>query len=84
MPEYNYGYRFLLVAFIVGLNGFFSASEVALLSSRRSRIQQLADEGDNGAKAALASRWPAWDWVGRARRQFSICSAARCSLSPAR
>lgn len=54
MPDYNYGYRFLLVAFIVGLNGFFSASEVALLSSRRSRIQQMADEGDNGANAALA------------------------------
>jgi CBS domain containing-hemolysin-like protein len=53
MPEYNYGYRFLLVAFIVGMNGFFAAAEVSLLSSRRSRLQQLADDGDGGAKAAL-------------------------------
>ncbi|MBM3765560.1 MAG: HlyC/CorC family transporter [Acidobacteria bacterium] len=53
MPEYNYGYRFLLVGLIVGMNGFFAAAEVSLLSSRRSRLQQLADDGDSGAKAAL-------------------------------
>lgn len=54
MPDANYGYRFLLLAFIVALNGFFAASEAALLSVRKSRLQSLADEGEAGAKMALS------------------------------
>jgi CBS domain containing-hemolysin-like protein len=53
MEDGNYGYRFLLLAFIIALNGFFAASEVALLSSRKSRLMQLADSGNLGAQAAL-------------------------------
>lgn len=53
MADSSYGYRFLLVGLIVGANGFFAAAETSLLSSRKSRLQQLADEGDSGAKAAL-------------------------------
>ena len=53
MADSSYGYRFLLVALIVATNGFFAAAEASLLSARKSRIQQLADEGDTGAKAAL-------------------------------
>ncbi len=43
----------LLVLFIVGLNAFFVASEFALVSVRRTRIQSLADEGAGGAAAVL-------------------------------
>lgn len=53
MADSSYGYRFLLVGLIVAANGFFAAAETSLLSSRRSRLQQLADEGNSGAKAAL-------------------------------
>jgi len=53
MADSSYGYRFLLVGLIVATNGFFAAAEASLLSARKSRIQQLADEGDTGAKAAL-------------------------------
>jgi putative hemolysin len=53
MTDSSYGYRFLLVGLIVGANAFFAAAETSLLSSRKSRLQQLADEGDSGAKAAL-------------------------------
>ncbi|MBL8239905.1 MAG: HlyC/CorC family transporter [Bryobacterales bacterium] len=53
MADSSYGYRFLLVGLIVATNGFFAAAEASLLSARKSRIQQLADEGDHGAKAAL-------------------------------
>ena len=53
MADSSYGYRFLLVGFIVATNGFFAAAEASLLSARKSRIQQLADEGDTGARAAL-------------------------------
>jgi len=44
---------FLLILLIVGLNAFFVASEFALVSSRKARIQTLADEGSSGAKTVL-------------------------------
>lgn len=53
MEETFYGYRFLLLVLIVAANGFFAASEVALVSVRPSRLRQLADEGRVGAQAAL-------------------------------
>ncbi|MCC6586850.1 MAG: HlyC/CorC family transporter [Bryobacterales bacterium] len=52
--DLHLGYRFLLVALIIALNGFFSSAEVALLSVRQSRLRQLADEGATGAHAALS------------------------------
>jgi putative hemolysin len=42
----------LLILFLV--NGFFSMSEMAVVASRKARLQQLADEGRAGAAAALA------------------------------
>ena len=39
------GLRLLLLALIVIVNGFFAASEVALLSVRESRLRQLVEEG---------------------------------------
>jgi len=53
MEETYYGYRFLLLVLIVAANGFFAASEVALVSVRPSRLRQLAEEGRVGAQAAL-------------------------------
>jgi putative hemolysin len=38
-----------LIAVLVLLNGIFSATEIALVTLRRSRIQQLIDEGNRGA-----------------------------------
>ena len=42
-----------LILLFVGLNAFFVASEFALVSLRRPRIQTMADEGRKGAAAAL-------------------------------
>jgi len=39
---------------LVITNGFFAMAEMALVSSRRPRLQQLADDGDERAKVALA------------------------------
>jgi putative hemolysin len=50
----NLGYQILLMFVIVGLNAFFAASEVALVSSRQSRLRAIADEGHVGAIAALS------------------------------
>ena len=43
----------LLILFLVVLNGLFSMSEMAVVSSRKSRLQSLAEEGRLSAKAAL-------------------------------
>jgi CBS domain containing-hemolysin-like protein len=48
------GFRLILVAVLIGLNGFFAAAEVALLTVRSSRLRQLAEEGQSGAQAALS------------------------------
>jgi CBS domain containing-hemolysin-like protein len=53
-PAPDYLLRFLLLGFILAVNSFFAASEVALLSVRDSRLRALAAEGNSGAKIALA------------------------------
>ncbi len=42
----------LAVFALVGMNGFFVAAEFSLVGARRTRIAQLAEEGNAGAKAA--------------------------------
>ena len=54
MAESYYGFRISLLFLILAVNAFFAAAEVSLLTVRRSRLRQLADEGDKGAKAALS------------------------------
>ena len=36
------------------VNGVFALAEAALMSTRKARLQNLADDGDEGAQAALA------------------------------
>ncbi len=44
----------LLILFaLIALNGVFALSELAIVSSRRNRLQMRADKGDRGAKVAL-------------------------------
>lgn len=43
----------VIVIMLVLLNGFFAMSELAIVSSRRGRLQQLAQEGSRGATRAL-------------------------------
>jgi CBS domain containing-hemolysin-like protein len=50
----NIGFKLILLAVITGVNAFFAASEIALLSVRRSRMEQLAAEGNIGAQAAMS------------------------------
>jgi putative hemolysin len=54
MDEVYYGYRFLVLALIIGANAFFAGAEVALVSVRPSRLRELAAEGSVGAQAALS------------------------------
>jgi putative hemolysin len=43
----------LLLALLVLLNGFLAMAEIAVVSSRKSRLQKLADDGNPGARIAL-------------------------------
>jgi len=42
-----------IVVGLILLNGFFAMAEMAIVSSRRLRLQQMADEGSRGAVRAL-------------------------------
>jgi putative hemolysin len=44
----------LILLFLIILNGIFAMSEMAVVSARKPRLQQWADEGRPGAAAALA------------------------------
>jgi putative hemolysin len=43
----------LIIFFLLVLNGVFSMTEIALVSARKVRLQQRAEEGDRAAKDAL-------------------------------
>jgi Hemolysins and related proteins containing CBS domains len=44
----------VLIFVLILANGFFAASEIAIVSSRKGRLQQMAEHGDKGAQSALA------------------------------
>ncbi|HEY0420399.1 MAG TPA: CNNM domain-containing protein, partial [Acetobacteraceae bacterium] len=46
-------WELLIVVLLIMLNGFFAMSELAVVSSRRVRLQRLAENGSKGARAAL-------------------------------
>lgn len=43
----------LIILILVVINGFFSLSEVALISARKGKLQALAREGNRSARQAL-------------------------------
>jgi putative hemolysin len=49
----SYTFEIAIVVTLILLNGIFAMSEFALVSSKKSRLRQLAEGGDAGADAAL-------------------------------
>jgi CBS domain containing-hemolysin-like protein len=47
------GWRLLLLGCILAVNAFFAGAEVALLSVRESRLRQMAEQGQIGARMAM-------------------------------
>lgn len=45
--------EFLIIAFLIVLNGIFSMSEIALVSSKRFKLENAVKKGNKGAKQAL-------------------------------
>jgi len=50
----NIGFEIITVLFLVALNGVFAMSELAIVSSRKVRLQAMQRRGSPGAAAALA------------------------------
>jgi putative hemolysin len=40
----------ILITLFIGINGFFAAAEIAVVTARRTRVKQLMDEGRKNAK----------------------------------
>jgi len=53
MPDDGFLVELALIGVLILLNGFFAASEIALVSARPARLQALAEAGDRKAQAAL-------------------------------
>lgn len=47
-------FEILIVFLLLAANGIFAMAEIAVVSSRKGKLRQLADAGSNRAKAALA------------------------------
>ncbi len=63
-----------LAVVLLALNGFFVAAEFALLASRRSRIEQLAADGNRSAKSALAGIRELTLMLAGAQLGITMCS----------
>ena len=63
----------LLIAALILVNAFFAAAEIALVSARRPRLRQLAEEGNPAARTVL-SRPPSAPPVVHALRAWA-CDA---------
>jgi putative hemolysin len=48
------GSEIIIILLLLVANGIFSGTELAMVSARRGRLQQKADDGDEGAKIAVA------------------------------
>jgi putative hemolysin len=44
----------LIILLLIATNSLLALSEMAIVSARKARLQQKADEGDKGAQSALA------------------------------
>ena len=62
------------VVVLIALNGFFVAAEFALVSVRRTRIQELADEGSRRATMVKAALDDLNQYVSTAQVGITICS----------
>ncbi|WP_158046439.1 hemolysin family protein [Skermanella pratensis] len=48
-----FAWELIVVVLLILLNGFFAMSELAVVSARRARLQQMAEGGHRGARAAM-------------------------------
>ncbi|MGB2965011.1 MAG: hemolysin family protein [Anaerolineales bacterium] len=67
-------WNFLLILLLVALNGFFVATEFAVITSRKSRIRLLAEEGNAPAKQVLI-------WLENPQARDRLIAAAQLGIT---
>jgi putative hemolysin len=50
---HSVGFEFFIIILLVCINGFFALSEMAIVSARKVRLEQRAEDGSKGAERAL-------------------------------
>ena len=82
----GYATDLLLILALIVLNGYFAASEIALVSARRAALKQKAEDGSAGAQAAIRltddpSRLLATIQIGITMVGFMASATAAVSLA---
>ena len=67
-------WNFLLILLLVALNGFFVATEFAVITSRKSRVRLLAEEGNAPAKQVLI-------WLENPQARDRLIAAAQLGIT---
>jgi putative hemolysin len=80
--------EFILLIILIALNAFFAAAEIAIVSVRKTRLRQLAEEGNRSAQIAErlaedSSRFLATIQVGITLAGFFTSATAAVTLSEA-
>lgn len=79
-------FEYLLILGLILLNAFFAASEIAIVTIRKTRVRQLADEGSGAARSILrltdnSGRFLATIQVGVTLTSFFASAFGAVSLS---
>ena len=67
-------WNFLFILLLVALNGFFVATEFAVITARKSRVRLEADEGNTAAKHVLT-------WLENPQARDRLIAAAQLGIT---
>lgn len=67
-------WNFLIILLLVGLNGFFVATEFAVITSRKSRVRLQAEEGNAAAQQVLI-------WLENPKARDRLIAAAQLGIT---
>ncbi|MEY4578458.1 MAG: hypothetical protein RL701_3161 [Pseudomonadota bacterium] len=70
----------MIILALVLANGFFSGAEIALVALRKTRIQELAEEGRSSARAALALKENPERFLATVQVGITVVSAAAAAF----
>src|SRR5262245_10467620 len=77
------GAEILFVLILIAANGFFAGAEIAVVSIRRTRLQELADAGRGGAAALVALRASPERFLATVQIGITVVGAAAAAVGGA-
>jgi putative hemolysin len=72
-----------VILLLIGVNGIFAGAEISIISVRRSRLQQLVEEGRAGARAVLALRSVPERFLATVQVGITVVGASAAAFSGA-